>query len=36
VEEIQDAYAFVSWDQPDRVAELLGGFVAQPAGSVAA
>jgi pimeloyl-ACP methyl ester carboxylesterase len=36
VEELDDAYAFVSWDQPDRVAELVGAFVAQPAGSVAA
>jgi pimeloyl-ACP methyl ester carboxylesterase len=40
VEELTDAYAFVSWDQPDRVAELLGGFAGagspQPAGSVAA
>jgi pimeloyl-ACP methyl ester carboxylesterase len=41
VEELTDAYAFVSWDQPDRVAELVGGFAGgapsdQPAGSVAA
>jgi pimeloyl-ACP methyl ester carboxylesterase len=36
VEELTDAYTFVSWDQPDRVAELVGAFVAQPAGSVAA
>jgi pimeloyl-ACP methyl ester carboxylesterase len=38
VEELTDAYAFVSWDQPDRVAELVGAFAApaQPAGSVAA
>jgi pimeloyl-ACP methyl ester carboxylesterase len=36
VEELTDAYVFVSWDQPDRVAELIGAFVAQPAGSVAA
>jgi pimeloyl-ACP methyl ester carboxylesterase len=36
VEELTDAYVFVSWDQPDRVAELVGAFVAQPAGSVAA
>jgi pimeloyl-ACP methyl ester carboxylesterase len=36
VEEVDDAYAFVSWDRPDRVAELVGAFAAQPAGSVAA
>jgi pimeloyl-ACP methyl ester carboxylesterase len=40
VEELDDAYAFVSWDQPDRVAELIGGFAGggdgQVAGSVAA
>jgi pimeloyl-ACP methyl ester carboxylesterase len=36
VEEVTDAYAFVSWDQPDRVAELVGAFAGQPAGSVAA
>ncbi|WCB95856.1 hypothetical protein DSM104299_04607 [Baekduia alba] len=42
VEELTDAYAFVSWDQPERVAELVGTFAAgapappQPAGSVAA
>lgn len=38
VEELTDAYAFVSWDQPDRVAELVGAFAGspQPAGSVAA
>jgi pimeloyl-ACP methyl ester carboxylesterase len=41
VEELTDAYTFVSWDQPDRVAELIGGFAGgapsdQPAGSVAA
>jgi pimeloyl-ACP methyl ester carboxylesterase len=36
VEELTDAYTFVSWDQPDRVAELVGAFVGQPAGSVAA
>jgi pimeloyl-ACP methyl ester carboxylesterase len=36
VEELTDAYTFVSWDQPDRVAELVGAFVAQPAGRVAA
>jgi pimeloyl-ACP methyl ester carboxylesterase len=45
VEELDDAYAFVSWDQPERVAELVGAFAAgggggapapQPAGSVAA
>jgi pimeloyl-ACP methyl ester carboxylesterase len=29
VEELTDAYAFVSWDQPDRVAELVGAFAAQ-------
>jgi pimeloyl-ACP methyl ester carboxylesterase len=40
VQELTDAYTFVSWDQPDRVAELLAGFAGagapQPAGSVAA
>jgi pimeloyl-ACP methyl ester carboxylesterase len=39
VEELTDAYTFVSWDQPERVAELIAGFAApapQPAGSVAA
>lgn len=37
VEELDDAYTFVSWDQPDRVAELIGGFASgQVAGSVAA
>lgn len=43
VEELTDAYTFVSWDQPGRVAELIGAFAAgtpapgpQPAGSVAA
>ena len=38
VEELTDAYTFVSWDQPDRVAELIGTFAGapQPAGSVAA
>lgn len=36
VEELDDAYTFVSWDQPDRVAELIGGFAGQAAGSVAA
>jgi pimeloyl-ACP methyl ester carboxylesterase len=39
VEELTDAYTFVSWDQPDRVAELIAGFASaapQPAGSVAA
>jgi pimeloyl-ACP methyl ester carboxylesterase len=36
VEELADAYTFVSWDQPDRVAELIGGFAGQEAGSVAA
>jgi pimeloyl-ACP methyl ester carboxylesterase len=30
VEEIDDAYTFVSWDQPDRLAELVGAFAAQP------
>jgi pimeloyl-ACP methyl ester carboxylesterase len=39
VAEIDDAYTFVSWDQPDRVAALVGDFAragaaagAQPAG----
>lgn len=36
VEELTDAYAFVSWDQPDRVAELVGAFADQAAGKVAA
>jgi pimeloyl-ACP methyl ester carboxylesterase len=38
VEELTDAYTFVSWDQPDRVAALIGAFAGagQPAGSVAA
>jgi pimeloyl-ACP methyl ester carboxylesterase len=38
VEELDDSYTFVSWDQPDRVAELIGGFAGagQVAGSVAA
>ncbi|HEX5924831.1 MAG TPA: alpha/beta fold hydrolase, partial [Baekduia sp.] len=36
VEELTDAYAFVSWDQPDRVAELVGAFAVQAAGKVAA
>jgi pimeloyl-ACP methyl ester carboxylesterase len=36
VEELTDAYTFVSWDQPDRVAEQIGAFAGQPAGSVAA
>jgi pimeloyl-ACP methyl ester carboxylesterase len=36
VEELTDAYAFVSWDQPDRVAELIGTFAGQAAGKVAA
>ncbi|HWI74784.1 MAG TPA: alpha/beta fold hydrolase [Baekduia sp.] len=41
VEELTDSYTFVSWDQPDRVAELVGGFAGgapsgQAAGSVAA
>ena len=31
VEEIADARAFVSWDQPDRLAELLRTFVRPPA-----
>jgi pimeloyl-ACP methyl ester carboxylesterase len=30
VEEIEDAYTFVSWDQPDRLAELVAAFAAQP------
>ncbi len=36
VEELTDAYTFVSWDQPDRVAELVGAFADQAAGKVAA
>jgi pimeloyl-ACP methyl ester carboxylesterase len=36
VEELTDAYTFVSWDQPDRVAELVAAFAPQPAGKVAA
>ena len=31
VEEIADARTFVSWDQPDRLAELLRAFVRPPA-----
>ena len=31
VEEVADARAFVSWDQPDRLAELLRTFVRPPA-----
>jgi pimeloyl-ACP methyl ester carboxylesterase len=36
VEELTDAYTFISWDQPDRVAELVAAFAGQPAGKVAA
>ena len=39
VEELADSYTFVSWDQPDRVAALIGAFAgveSQLAGSVAA
>lgn len=38
VEELDDAYTFVMWDQPDRVAELIRAFAGggQVAGSVAA
>jgi len=36
VEELTDAYTFVSWDQPERVAALVAAFALQPAGSVAA
>jgi pimeloyl-ACP methyl ester carboxylesterase len=36
VEELTDSYTFVSWDQPDRVAALIGAFAGQAAGSVAA
>jgi pimeloyl-ACP methyl ester carboxylesterase len=36
VQELTDAYTFVSWDQPGRVAEEVGAFAVQPAGSVAA
>jgi pimeloyl-ACP methyl ester carboxylesterase len=32
VEELGDSYTFVSWDQPDRLAELVGAFAAQPVG----
>jgi pimeloyl-ACP methyl ester carboxylesterase len=32
VEEIPDTYTFVSWDQPGRLAELIGAFAAQPIG----
>lgn len=35
VEELSDAYTFVSWDQPERVAELVAAFALQ-AGKVAA
>jgi pimeloyl-ACP methyl ester carboxylesterase len=30
VEVLDDAYSFVSWDQPERVAESIAGFVRQP------
>src|SRR4051794_571028 len=30
VEELDDAYSFVSWDQPERVAASIAGFVRQP------
>ncbi|MBI5106612.1 MAG: alpha/beta hydrolase [Solirubrobacterales bacterium] len=30
VEEVPDAYTFVSWDQPDRVAGLIRDFVREP------
>jgi pimeloyl-ACP methyl ester carboxylesterase len=33
VAEIGDAYTFVSWDQPDRLAELIGDFAAAGAGA---
>jgi pimeloyl-ACP methyl ester carboxylesterase len=36
VQELTDAYTFVSWDQPDRVADAIGAFAGQAAGSVAA
>jgi pimeloyl-ACP methyl ester carboxylesterase len=38
LEALTDAYTFVSWDLPDRLAELIGAFAGapQPAGSVAA
>ncbi|HEY6760096.1 MAG TPA: alpha/beta hydrolase [Baekduia sp.] len=36
VEEIDDSYAFVSWDRPELLAELIGAFARQSAGSVAA
>jgi pimeloyl-ACP methyl ester carboxylesterase len=36
VTELTDAYTFVSWDQPGRVAEEIGALAGQPAGSVAA
>ena len=29
VEEVSDSLAFVSEDQPERVAELVGGFIAE-------
>jgi pimeloyl-ACP methyl ester carboxylesterase len=35
VERIDDAYTFVSWDRPDRLAELVGAFVAEPAAAPA-
>jgi pimeloyl-ACP methyl ester carboxylesterase len=35
VEEIDDAYAFVSWDQPERLATLIGAFARQPAAAAA-
>jgi pimeloyl-ACP methyl ester carboxylesterase len=36
VQELTDAYTFVSWDQPDRVADAVAAFAGQAAGSVAA
>jgi pimeloyl-ACP methyl ester carboxylesterase len=35
VEEIDDAYAFVSWDQPERLSALIGAFARQPATAAA-
>jgi pimeloyl-ACP methyl ester carboxylesterase len=35
VEEIDDAYAFVSRDQPERLATLIGAFARQPAAAAA-
>jgi pimeloyl-ACP methyl ester carboxylesterase len=35
LEEVPDSYTFVSWDQPDRVARLIGAFVREGAEALA-